>query len=197
MNPYHAVMARRTQRYEPLVRDGDKPLTGLLVAAADGSIKTLADLQGARIAFPAPNAFGASLYMRALLNQVHGIRFEASYVKTHSNAYRHVLTHVAQAAGGIRATLDRESSAVREGLKVIFETPAAAAHPISAHPRVGAPEREALRSALLALAQTPEGLALLKPTTLGRPVAADYERDYVPLERLNLDRFVVLEKDDQ
>lgn len=195
MNPYHAVMARRAQRYEPLVRDGDKPLTGILVAAVEGSIKGLADLQGARIAFPAPNAFGASLYMRALLTQVHGIRYEASYVKTHTNAYRHVLTQVAQAAGGIRATLERESSAVREGLKVIFETPPAAAHPLSAHPRVAAAERDALRTAFLALAQTPDGLALLKPTTLGRPVIADYERDYVPLERLNLARFVILEKD--
>ncbi len=195
MNPYHAVMAWRAKKYVPLVRDGEKPLTGILVCAQGDGVRTVGDLQGKRIAFPAPNAFGASLYMRALLTEVHHLRFEAAYVKTHTNAYRHVLTGEAQGAGGIRATFEREPAQVRDLLTIMFETPAVAAHPLAAHPRVAASQRQALQDAFLSEASTPEGLALLKPTTLARPVAADYGRDYAPLERLNLARYAVVEKD--
>lgn len=195
MNPYHAVLAWHAHRYEPLVRDGEKPLTGILVTAQGGAVRSVGDLQGKRLAFPAPNAFGASLYIRAMLAEVHRLRFEASYVNTHTNAYRHVLMGDAAGAGGIRATLARESESVRQALTVLLETPPAAAHPLAAHPRIDATRRQAIGQALLRLAQSESGLGLLKPTTLARPVLADYGRDYAPLEKLNLSRYAVLEKD--
>jgi phosphonate transport system substrate-binding protein len=68
MNPYHAVMARRAQGYVPLVRDVT-PLSGIVVVRKDDPIKSVKELQGQEIAFPAPNAFGASLWIRALLSE--------------------------------------------------------------------------------------------------------------------------------
>ena len=192
-NPYHAVMARRAQGYVPLVRDR-KPLTGILVVASTSPAQTLQDLAGGAIAFPAPNAFGASLYMRALLAEDAKIAFEARYVKTHTNVYRQVAMGDVAAGGGINLTLADIPPALRAQLRVLYETPGAAPHPLAAHPRVDAALRARIVDAVLALARDPAGLALLRAVRMSEPVAADYARDYAPLEDLKLDRYVVLEQ---
>ena len=192
-NPYHAVMARRAQGYVPLVRDR-KPLTGILVVASSSPARTLRDLAGRAIAFPAPNAFGASLYMRALLAEGAGIDFEARYVKTHLNVYRQVATGDVAAGGGINLTLADIPPSLRAQLRILYETPGAAPHPLAAHPRVDAALRARVTEAVLALARDPAGLALLSTVRMAEPVAADYARDYAPLEGLKLDQYVVMEQ---
>ena len=54
---------------------------------------------------------------------------------------------------------------------------------------------QAFRDALLALAASPEGKALLSAVQMPNPIAADYRRDYAPLEQLRLDRFSVVDGD--
>lgn len=189
LNPYHMVMARAAQGYEPLLRDGSRALTGVLVVRADDAATGIEALDGRDVAFPSPNAFGASLYMRALLAE-RGVRIRPDYVKTHSNAYRHVVAGAAAAAGGVRATLEAEDPAVRAGLRVLFETPPTPPHPLAAHPRVPVAVRQAVVRTLQGWRDTaPE---LLRAIQLGEPVVADYARDYGPLERLGLARFVVV-----
>ena len=53
--------------------------------------------------------------------------------------------------------------------------------------------RKAIRDVWLALAQNEAGLALLKAVQMTNPIAADYKRDYAPLERLRLEQFAVVE----
>ena len=91
MNPYHFLMAHRVQGYLPLVRDGSRLLSGQLLVRRDSPLKSVKELNGKTIAFPDPNAFAASLYMRALLREKANIRFTASYLGTHANVYRHVV----------------------------------------------------------------------------------------------------------
>ena len=190
MNPYHQVMARRAQGYIPLVRDS-KPLTGILVVRKDDPIRSAVELDGKEVAFPAPNAFGASLWMRALLAEREKIRIVPAYVKTHSNAYRHVATGKAAAAGGIGATLSEEPEELRSTLRVLMETPGVAPHPLSAHPRVPEAVRRQVAEALLGLAREAAGQAMLKEIQMATPVSADYARDYQPLEKFGLDKYVV------
>lgn len=189
LNPYHEVMAMKAQGYVPLVRGSD-PLNGILVVDREGPIRRLADLNGKTLAFPSPNAFGASLYMRALLREQEKINFTTSYVGTHQNVYRHVLLSEADGGGGIGATLEKESAAVRNRLKVLYTTPGVAPHPLAAHPRVPAAVRERVAEALLKLDGRPAGRKLLATVELDRAQRADYARDYAPLEKLNLDRYV-------
>lgn len=193
MNPYHAVMARKAQGYIPLVR-GQEPLAGILVADSQGPIRQLQDLHGKALAFPAPNAFGASLYLRALLTEKEKIAFTPMYVGTHQNVYRHVVMGEAMAGGGVNATLEREPPALRSRLKVIYTTPGVAPHPLVAHPRIPKTDRDKVTQALLRLTKTPEGARLLTLTELKAPLAADYMRDYRPLEALRLERHVALDK---
>lgn len=79
MNPYHAVMAYNWQKYTPIIHD-KKGLVGILVVKKDGPIKSLLDLNGKTLAFPAPNAFAASLLMRATLIEDEKITFKPVYV---------------------------------------------------------------------------------------------------------------------
>ena len=192
MNPYHAVMAKKAQAYVPLLRDS-KPLTGVLLVRKDSPYKTLKDLNGQKIAFPAPNAFGASLYMRALLTEEAGIPFEPSYVKTHSNVYRHVIRKEAAAGGSVNAALNDELPEVREHLQILYQTPPVASHPVVAHPRLPVAAQKALVQAFLALTQDAEGRALLKDIRTPAPVASNYQADYLALEKLNIQKYLVIE----
>ncbi|MCU0840912.1 MAG: phosphate/phosphite/phosphonate ABC transporter substrate-binding protein [Thiobacillaceae bacterium] len=189
MNPYHAVMARHAQGYRPLVRDGAEPLTGILVVRKDSAYRGVRDLDGATIAFPSPNAFAASLYMRALLTERERIGFNPHYAESHGNAYRQVLLGKAAAAGSVSMILERERPEVRNALRVVYTTPSGPSHPLVVHPRVPDAVADAVRQALLDLARDPEGARLLAGALLPRPVAADYRRDYQPLEALRLERY--------
>jgi len=193
LNPYHQVMAARAQGYVPLVRER-KPLTGILVVRRDDPIRSVQELAGKEVAFPAPNAFGASLWMRALLAEREKINISPVYVQTHSNVYRQVIRGKSAAGGGVNHTLEQEREEVRADLRVLLETPGAAPHPFSAHPRVPAAVQKAVADALMGLLADAPGQALLKGVEMPNLVRADYGRDYQPLEAYRLDKYVVLAK---
>lgn len=190
MNPYHQVMAQRWRGFMPLVRDGQTPLEGILVVRRDSPLRRLSDLNGATVAFPAPNAFAASLLPRALLAR-DGIRINPSYVGTHSNVYRSVILESSRAGGGVNITLQRERPEVRQRLRVLWRTPPFPAHPFSAAATVPAGVRLRVQAGFLALGRTPQGRQLLARAQLPKVVKADNGRDYAPLTALGLERFVV------
>jgi len=190
LNPYHQVMARRQQGFVPLVRDSTH-LSGILVVRRDDPIRAPSELEGKELAFPAPNAFGASLWMRALLAEREKVNIRPSYVQTHSNVYRQVAAGRFAAGGGIRQTLAQEREETREAVRVLLETPGVAPHPLSAHPRVPPEVRKAVADTVLQLAADAEGQSMLQAMQMPAPVAADQQRDYAPLERFRLERYVV------
>ncbi len=128
--------------------------------------------------------------MRALLKEKHGIDFESRWLQTHSNVYRHIITGDIVAGGSVQRAFDSEPKTVRDELKVIFETPGVAPHPIVAHPRIPVSDRAKLIGALLKLRATDDGKALLKAVRMPGLVEADYARDYLPLENLKLEKYV-------
>lgn len=190
LNPYHQVMGMRAQGYVPLVRDS-KPLSGILVVRKDDPIKSVKELDGKQVAFPAPNAFGASLWIRALLERREKIRIKPVYVKTHSNAYRHAAVGLSAAAGGIESTLGEEPAEMQSALRVLLETPGVPPHPFSAHPRVPAAVQRAVADALLRMAADPALKPLMGDVPWTSVVRADHARDYQPLEKFGLEDFVV------
>lgn len=194
LNPYHAVMAKKAHGYIPLIRDSAQSLSGILVVKKDSEIKSLKDLNGKSIAFPAPNSFGASLYLRALLAQKNKISFTPIYQKTHSNVYRHVIFGETLAGGGVNNTLKRESPEVQSQLRILFETPAVASHPLVAHPRLSKNLMNLIMNAFLEMGKNTDSQKLLDQAQLSKPIKANYKIDYKPLEKLKLDKFVVIEK---
>lgn len=189
-NPYHMVMAKKAQGYVPLVRDSE-PLTGILIAPKNSelaSIQKLEDLNGKTLLFPSPNAFGASLFMRALLTREKGIKFVTKYVKTHPNVIRGVVRGEGQAGGMVSSTLLAESQELQDKVTIVYETPPVPPHPIAAHPRVDAGTQEALSKAILNHIQRNKSVGAA--IQMSNPIRASYKKDYQSLEKLGLEAFV-------
>jgi len=191
LNPYHAVLANQKKKYQPLLADSADLLTGILVVRADSPIKNLDELKGKTVSLPAPNSFAASLLIRAELAK-RKIDVQPVFVKTHSNVYRSVIGKDAVAGGGVNNTLDNEAPEVRQQLRVLFETPAYTPHPIVTHPSVPAAVRERFLQAMLKLTQDDAGRKLLDGINLQKPQAVTYAKHYKPLEKLQLEKFLVL-----
>lgn len=185
MNPYETLEAKTSQGYIPLVRDKED-LVGILVVHKGRGINSVKDLNGKEIAFPAPNAFAASLYLRALLAEKEKISFTPFYAKTHGNVYRTVILDKAAAGGGASKTLMKEPDEIKNKLAVIYETPPTASHPISAHARVPDAVRKKVAKAILDMAQDKANEAILKNIAMPNPVAADFNRDYAPLKKMRV-----------
>jgi len=191
LNPYHAVLAYQKQKYQPLLADSEDLLTGILVVRADSPIKSLDELKGQNVAFPAPNAFAASLLIRAELEKKK-INITPNFVKTHSNVYRSVIGKDTVAGGGVNNTLDNEAPEVRQQLRVLFETTAYTPHPVATHPSVPVAVRDRFLKAMLKLTQDEEGRKLLDGINLHKPQPVTYAKHYKPLESLQLEKFLVL-----
>ena len=193
MNPYHAVMKWRNHQYIPLVASGD-PIFGILAIQSDSKINSVKELSKGRIAFPAPNAFAASLLIRATLSK-EGIPFEPVYVKTHSNVYRSVIRGDVEAGGGIQSTLMAEPPELKAELKTLMETKRYTSHPFSANARIPEHARKAIQNALIGMDQSTSGSELLKGAQLAKAIAVTYKQNYQSLEALQLEKFVVKSAD--
>ena len=190
LNPYHQVMVAHQPGYVPLVRDQQSRLAGVLVVRKDSPVQDIHQLEGATVAFPAPNAYVASLLMRALFAQKN-IHITANYVGSHSNVYRSVALGAAQAGGGANTTLNQEPAELQSQLRVLFSTPNYMPHPFSAHPRVPPRVREKVIAGFQKIAADSAGQDMLKAIQIAQPTRADYARDYKELERLKLENFAV------
>ena len=190
LNPWHALVANRKQGYQPILRDGARALTGILVVNTESDITSVEQLSEPEIAFPSPNALGASLLMRAELSMQYGIDVRPLYVRTHPSVYLNVALGKSIAGGGVMRTLLAQPQAIQDQLRVIYETKAIAPHPVSAHPRVNAKAVEGFQRAALELMQTPSGKALFAQIPMQSPRKATLA-DYTPLEEWRLDEFYV------
>jgi phosphonate transport system substrate-binding protein len=190
MNPYHMLLANESQKYIPLVRDTGRKLHGILVVRKDSDIKSVEDLNGKKIAFPAPNALGASLLMRANLSNDYKIDFDPVYVKTHSSVYLNVIVKQAEAGGGVQKTLKQQKINISSALKILHKTPSVAPHPLAVHPRVPVEVREKITTTLLELGKNPIGRALLAKIPVKKIGHASMD-DYTALEKFKLERYYV------
>jgi len=190
MNPFHIILANEQQGYMPLIRDVGKTLHGVLVVNTNSGINEISQLQGKTIAFPAPNALGASLLMRQELLDMFNLKIKPEYVKTHDSVYLNVLMGQASAGGGVEKTLRRQKPEYQAALKIIHKTREVAPHTLAVHPGVPETVKEAVKAALIKLGQSPEGKALLAKIPIKKLGSATMA-DYLPLKELGLERFYV------
>lgn len=189
-NPYQITLANESIGYIPFVKDVGSTLYGVLIVKKDSGITEVSQLNGKTIAFPSPNALGASLLMRHELRNKFNINFFARYVKTHDSVYLNVLLGEASAGGGVQKTLDRQKPEYRAALKIIHKTENMAPHPVIAHPKVPDNVVNAVKKAFLKLGKTTEGMKLLSKIPINRIGLASMS-DYLPLRAMGLERFYV------
>ena len=189
MNPYHLLPAKTDQGYIPIIADGKNKLSGIIVVRKDSGISSLKDLNGKKLAFPAPNSMAASLLIRITLDQ-NNIQITPEYVKTHGNVYRSVALGDYIAGGGVNNTFKRESPVLQNELRVLFETPKIMPHPVAVHPRVPAQLRQAVARTFVELGKDSNMAKKLDQIQIPKPIEVSYERDYQNLEKLGLEKFL-------
>ena len=195
MNPYHALVAHRKQKYKPILRDIGRKLYGVIVVRKDSTIKNIRDLHEKKIAFPSPNALGASLIPRAEFSVKYNIDVNPLYVKSHDSVYLNVLLGQTDAGGGVQKTFNKQSSRVKNQLRVLYKTGEVSPHPIVAHPRVGKDIVGKVTDAFLKIGRSDEGKKLLNkiPIKIIGPAGL---KDYLELEEMGLTDFYVENKSD-
>jgi phosphonate transport system substrate-binding protein len=186
-NPYNIIKSKPDPGYIPLVRDRSL-MHGLVLVRKDSPLSKIADLEGKTVAFPSPNALGASLLVRADLARLHHVNINPLYVKTHSSVYLHVVNGLADAGGGVETTLQEQDAAVRDAMRVLYTTREFPSLPVAANPRVPKADREKVRKALLELSATPEGREMFGRVPMQEPVATSLE-DYAPMRSWGLESF--------
>ncbi len=191
MNPYHLLKANKAAGYLPIIRDR-ADLHGILVARKDSPVKSPADLEGKTVVFPAPNSMGASLLMRADLTNLFHIHFTPKYVTSHDSVYLHVAKGLAEAGGGVEKTLKEQEGAIKDSLKIIYETRPMPSHPVAAHPRIAESVAEKVRRAFIVMESTAEGRVLLAKIPMNHPVATSF-KEYAPMLKWGLGSFWVQE----
>ena len=189
MNPYHLLPAKTDQGYIPIIADGKNKLSGIIVVRKDSGISSLKDLNGKKLAFPAPNSMAASLLIRFTLDQ-NNIQITPEYVKTHGNVYRSVALGDYIAGGGVNNTFKRESPVLQNELRVLFETPKIMPHPVAVHPRVPVQIRQAVARTFVELGKDSNMVKKLDQIQIPKPIEVSYERDYQNLEKLGLEKFL-------
>ncbi|MDX2506409.1 MAG: phosphate/phosphite/phosphonate ABC transporter substrate-binding protein [Gammaproteobacteria bacterium] len=192
MNPYHIMLANDAEGYIPLTRDIGRHLQGVLVVRKDSGITKVEELNNSEIAFPSPNALGASLQIRQELTDKFHIDIKPEYVQTHDSVYLSVALRQSAAGGGVQATLNRQKPAIRDLLQVIHRTSKVSPHPFSVHPRVDVEVREKVRQAMLALGENEIGREMLAQIPV-RQIGPASMQDYAPLKEMGLARFMTPE----
>jgi phosphonate transport system substrate-binding protein len=179
MNPYHYVVFHQQPGYQAFAKEQAQQVRGVVVVQQDSPYRTLADLAGHALAFPAPAAFAASVLTQAHL-AAEGIPFTSVYVVSHASVYLSVAQGRYVAGGGILRTLQSAPPAVRDHLRVLWTSPPYPSHAFAAHPRVPPAVIAQVLQALEAMPQDPEGRALLQALEVpGIEAAADPDWDAV------------------
>jgi phosphonate transport system substrate-binding protein len=187
MNPYFIVRGVKPGTYIPVVRD-NKPHRGVVVVRKGGPISTVADLAGKTVAFPSPNAIGATLMTRSELERLFGVKVVPLYVKSHSSVYLHVAKSLTAAGGGVLKTLQEQDAGVRDLLTVLHTTDVMPNLPVAANRRIPSEVREKVQRAFLALGTTDEGRALLAKVPITEIVAATLD-EYLVIEKWGLEKY--------
>ena len=188
MNPYHLIWSNENQNYIPLVRDHSRKLHGVLVVRKDSDLNEINKLDGKTLVFPAPNALGASLMMRAELKTLHNISFTPRYVKNHDSVYFNVILKQAAAGGGVQKTLNKQKPEIKDKLRVLYRTKKVSPHPFAAHGRVLKSDVEKVKAAFINMSNTEEGNKLLRKIPINKIGQATIS-DYSDLSNMGLDKF--------
>jgi phosphonate transport system substrate-binding protein len=172
--PHLAWLARQDVGYRPLLKYA-KPTRGLLVVKAASPFDAPDELRGRTIASADPIAVAVMAAQAELA--AYGLKRNVDYrtteAGTHLNAVMQVINGRADAAIlGMHPFLMMTPD-LRRQLRVLAETPPLSSLMYLTHPRLRDHEAMAVRAALLAFADTPEGQAFMQRGGYGGFVAVD------------------------
>lgn len=159
--PHFAWLARQETGYRPLLKY-TLPVRGLLVVKSDSPFHSLEALRGHTIA----TADSTALVVLAAKAEMaaQGLRDNIDYrstnAVTHINAAMQIINGRADAAMLAQQPYKMMRPELRQNLRVLAETPPLPSLMYLTHPRLPEAEAQAIRSALLTFATSPDEQAL-------------------------------------
>lgn len=185
MNPFHFTVFNTMPGYKALARQRDKLIYGILVTQKNSIIKSIEELNGAKLAFPSPAAFAASILPRGNLKNL-GIDYTPVYVSSHDSVYLNVSKGIFNAGGGIIRTLNNVDSEVKDNLRVLWKSKGYTPHAIAVHPRVPASVRNTIQKGFVELNRSENGAKLLKSISFKKGLVEAEDGDWDDVRSLNL-----------
>lgn len=156
----------------------DQRFRGIIIARRDNRLKSVADLKGAAISFPAPTALAATMIPRLFLHR-HGLApgdINARYVGSQESAIMNVLLGKTVAAGTWPPpweALLRRRPEIEKELEVKWETEPLVNNGLVARSDVPDMHVAMVKSVLLSLHEVAEGRRILEAMEIGRFETAD------------------------
>lgn len=187
MNPYHYTIANQ---YTPIVRDHGRQLYGILVVHKDSEITSPEGLEGSTIAFPAPNALGASLMIRAELAERYKVNFTPKFVNTHSSVFLNTALHQTTAGGGVQKTFNQQSEDLKQQLRILVKTQSVSPHPLTANKRLSPKVISDVQQALLEMGADIDQAAMLANVPF-KKIGPATDSDYDQIRSLNLNTYYI------
>ena len=172
MNPYHFVLANKSQMYQAKVR-AVKNIKGILVKKKGSNKKNFID-ENSRFIFPAPNAFAATLLTKHELIQQYNIDLNVlnkatRYVNSHDSVYKGISRGIADIGGGIERTFKSlHDDKTKNDLVIVHTTKEYPSHPFAFKSTIPKVLQKKLVDALLTMPKT-----YLKPLKIKRLKAID------------------------
>lgn len=169
--------------YSVIAKLSDPPLHGVVVVPPGSSARTLKGLTGQRVAFPFKGALEAHTLPMLAFRRAK-VQIKPVFSGTMEAAL--LLLKSGQVGAAAVNTRVLAQFAAQQGLehRVVFTSEAVADMPVSAHPRVPPKTVQAVRDALMGMAQDPEGALALATAELtgfvpaSEPMYANIRRAY-------------------
>ena len=147
--------------YKAILRLQGEPIHGVIVVRDDSPVRKVADLKGARVAFPSKEAFvGYWLPMDHLLKS--GVRVQEVFAGNQEGAMSQLQFGEVAAAAVNRKLLSRYAQREDFRYRVIWTSAPYLDIPIMAHPLLPPRLVEAVRAAFIGMAQDPAGRRALQ-----------------------------------
>jgi phosphonate transport system substrate-binding protein len=166
--PHLAWLAWKEGGYRPILIY-EEPAKGFVVVRADSPYRQLSDLRGKSLAIPDPNAVVNIRLAKTLAKAgLHpGQELAVIEAGSHTNAVTHVSDKQTDAAiVGVFPFL-RLPNEVREGLRIIAETPDLPSHVFLVHPSTSTADEHAIRRAIEQFVRGQSGKVFLEKTGFG------------------------------
>lgn len=183
LNPLLFTVAR-SAGYHAIATVAQEPFVGILVVRKDSPLKTLNPATLPRrlsIGFPDPNAYAATIMTRQFLRS-RGIRVkrdcEVRYFGSQDSVLMAVYSGLVDIGGTWPPALRSMPRAVRDGLRVIAETPPQPQMPIAVRDDLPAAEVSRLRNYLISLPRSPGGPDILRHLGFVHGFAATGDQAY-------------------
>ena len=185
MNPYHYTVFSIDPGYRAFAKETARHIQGIVVVKKESAYRSITELAGKPLAFPAPAAFAASVLPRAYLEK-NGIAILPKYVNSHDSVYLAVSRGLYPAGGGIQRTFDNMPEAVRSALRVLWRTPEYTPHAFAALPRLPSETVDAVARAFAAMGTDTRGRKLLEHLEFN-PIGPARDQDWDDVRELGLD----------